>query len=70
VSSLCPLCRGEGIIFIGAMIARCPACDRREWEEFSRGLKDLPPCWGYACCSQEAMRECPWGEGCKEAAMG
>lgn len=65
---LCPLCRGEGFIFTGAAIARCPECDRREWKEFSRGLRDLPPCWGYASCSQEAMRRCPWGEECREAA--
>jgi hypothetical protein len=67
---LCPLCRGEGFVFTGAAIARCPECDRREWEEFSRGFRDLPPCWGYASCSEECMGLCPWAKGCKEAVTG
>lgn len=66
--ALCPLCRGEGFIFTGAAVARCPECERRDWEEFSRGLKDLPPCFGYASCSERTMLLCPWAEGCKEEA--
>lgn len=66
--ALCPLCRGEGFIFTGAAVARCPECSRRDWEEFSEGRQDLPPCWGYASCSQECMDLCPYSDGCREAA--
>lgn len=61
---LCSLCRGEGFVFRGPMVARCPECERREWDEFNRGLKDHPGCYGWASCSEECMALCPWGEGC------
>lgn len=63
---LCPLCRGDGFVLRGNTVARCPECDRRGWEEFSEGRQDLPPCFGYACCSKECMRLCPWAEGCQK----
>lgn len=66
---LCPMCRGDGVILRGATIARCPECEAREWEEFNRGLKDHPPCFGYASCAPKVMRKCPWGEGCKEGVL-
>jgi hypothetical protein len=62
---LCPLCRGEGFVLRGAAVARCPECERRDWEEFGEGFQDLPPCYGYASCSPRVMRSCPWGGGCR-----
>ncbi len=64
----CPLCRGEGYLLTGALVAMCQECATREWEEFSQGLEDFPPCWGYASCAEECMGLCPWGEECREAA--
>lgn len=66
--ALCPLCRGEGFVFAGAVVTRCPECARRDWEEFSEGRQDLPPCWGYASCSEECASLCPWADGCGEEA--
>lgn len=66
---LCPLCRGDGFVTRGATIARCPACEAREWEAFAKGLQDFPPCFGYACCSGECMDLCPWREGCREGVL-
>lgn len=41
-------------------------CAAREWEEFTQGLLDYPPCYGYSSCAPQVMRKCPWRKDCRE----
>ena len=62
----CPTCRGAGYTGAGHVIRVCPECLELDLMEFARGLRDSPPCYGYASCAPEAMRLCPWGKECRE----
>jgi len=61
----CPTCRGAGYTGAGHVIRVCPKCLELDLMEFAEGLKDCPPCYGYASCCEECMGLCPWAEGCR-----
>lgn len=61
----CSTCRGFGYVESGHCIRNCPECLETDLMEFSRGLRDSPPCYGYASCREECMGLCPWAEGCR-----